>query len=303
MKNRPIHENLDTSFVNLPALIKYLRRRQFVGRVRIELSGYEADIHLTAENQLRVREYDQIAGRVAEGEEALQRILIRSREPGGIINVYQTIGEPAPLFEKKEVAAEEKNVISEIKIINGNGNGNGKPKTEFLANGNAPQIQLPPKEENQVTQKPSLPNLPFEFTNKVEAKAKQQTLSAEEQTLLFNLTGELLGTIDHSLAMAKLNFPTAFQKACKEISGDYPFLISFEYHKGKITLAEPPNAKIFVVGILEVLRRILDKLGANPKFGEVYRYTTQRILALIHQRKPYYEKFSITPMLQKILGT
>lgn len=296
MKNRPIHENLDTSFVNLPALIKYLRRRQFVGRVRVELSGYEADIELTAENQLRVREYDQIAGRVAEGEEALQRILIRSREPGGIINVYQTIAETIqPVAEKKESAAEERKVVSEIKITNGNGNG-------ITANGNTPKVEISPKEENPLPTKPALPNLPFEFTNKFETKAKQKTLSAEEQTLLFNLMGELLGTIDHSLAMAKLNFPTAFQKACKEISADYPFLLSFEYHKGKITLAEPPNAKIFVVGILEVLRRIMEKLGANPKFAEVYRYTTQRILALIHQRKAHYEKFAITPTLQKILG-
>src|SRR5215218_9234891 len=93
MKDRPIHENLDTSFVNLSALIKYLRRRQFAGYVRIELSGYEADIYLTAENQLKVREYDHIAGRIAEGEEALHRILIRAREPGGIINVYQTAAE------------------------------------------------------------------------------------------------------------------------------------------------------------------------------------------------------------------
>jgi hypothetical protein len=87
MKNRPIHENLDTSYVNLSALVRYLRRRQFCGNIRVELSGYEAEITLTGENQMRVREHDRIAGRVADGDEALQRILIRAREPGGIINV------------------------------------------------------------------------------------------------------------------------------------------------------------------------------------------------------------------------
>ena len=71
MNNRPIHENLDTSYVNLSALVRYLRRRQFVGNIRIELSGYEADITLTATNEMRVREHDRIAGRVSEGEEAL----------------------------------------------------------------------------------------------------------------------------------------------------------------------------------------------------------------------------------------
>lgn len=89
MQNRPIHENLDTSFVNLSALVKYLRRRQFVGLVKIRLNGYEAEIFLDQANELNVSEHDLLSGRVAEGEEALQRILIRAREPGGTINVFQ----------------------------------------------------------------------------------------------------------------------------------------------------------------------------------------------------------------------
>lgn len=310
MKNRPIHENLDTSFVNLSALIKYLRRRQFIGQVRIELSGYEADIYLTAENQLKVREYDHIAGRIADGEEALQRILIRSREPGGIINVYQSVAENQIVVKKKEAVVEKKEPIPapmvENKPLIVETNGNGKPKIEIpvnrqTSNGNGKNEPLK-SDETPIAPKPKLPNLPFEFTNKVEAKAKQQNLSDEEREMLLNLTGELLGTIDRCLGMAKLEFPTAFQKACAEISADYPFLTTLNYQKGKLNVGEQTNPKFFVAGILEALRRILEKLGANPKFGEVYRYTTQRILTLIHQRRPFYDKFSITKPLEKILG-
>src|SRR5215213_7935864 len=96
MKNRPIHENLDTSFVNLSALLRYLQRRQFVGRIRVELSGYEAEIVLLEGNKMKVHEHDRIAGRIGEGAEALQRLLIRAREPGGTINVYQTTPEAPP---------------------------------------------------------------------------------------------------------------------------------------------------------------------------------------------------------------
>lgn len=316
MKNRPIHENLDTSFVNLSALIKYLRRRQFAGHLRIELSGYEADIHLTAENQLKVREYDHIAGRIAEGEEALQRILIRSREPGGIINVYQTVAESEIVVEKKEteILPEKKETIpvpaikkpSQPLIIETHGtNGNGKPKIEFPVSNQTSNHKSEPlkTEEKPLAPKTILPKLPFEFSNKVEAKAKQPSLSKEDRELLLNLTGELLGTIDHSLAMAKLEFPTAFRKACAEISADYPFLTTLDYGKGKIYYADQQiNPKFFVAGIFEALRRILDKLGANPKFAEVYRYATQKTLALIHQRRPIYDKFSITKPLEKILG-
>ena len=60
--------------------------------------------------------------------------------------------------------------------------------------------------------------------------------------------------------------------------------------------------KLYSAGINEALRRILEKLSANPKFSEIYRTTVQKILALIHHRKAYYDKFFITPQLQRILG-
>jgi hypothetical protein len=338
MKNRPVHENLDTSFVNLSALVKYLRRRQFAGQVRIELSGYEADIYLTAENQLKVREYDHIAGRVAEGEEALRRILIRAREPGGIINVYQSVSEAEaaaenraapPPVEKPETAPLEKTEtpIEKPKIalekpplaaapppvdvkpppapVNG-ANGGSKPKIAAPVNGSGARVenQLAKIEEKPAAAPKSVfPNVPFEFTNKVEARAKQLALSAKDREMLLELTGELLGTIDRALAMAKLEFPSAFQKACFEISADYPFLKTLDYGKGKIYYADAHvNPKFFVDGVLEAVRRILDKLAANDKFAEVYRHTVQRLLALTHQRRSFYDKFAITKPLEKILG-
>lgn len=274
MKNRPIHENLDTSFVNLSALVKYLRRRHFAGSVRVELSGYEADIVLTAENGLKVREHDQITGRVAEGEEALQRLLIRAREPGGIIHVYQTVEETGKPIVEKPVAL-------------------ASPPIEKIIE-DAPKSNL------------KLPKFPFELSNRVEAKAKQTHLSPNEWQSLLDLTGELLWTIDKSLAAANLNFSTAFEKARIEISADYPFLspISgvFDYKNGKISMEEQVSATLFVASINETLRRILEKLGSNQKFADIHRATTNKILALIGTRQPLYDKFSITPQLEKIVG-
>ncbi len=289
MKSRPIHENLDTSFINLPALIRYLRRRQFAGRVRIELSGYEADIYLNSENQMHVREHDHIAGRVAEGDEALQRVLIRSREPGGIINVFQTIVESVspsePVLSKPEI--ELRNTATAATQAAG----------DFYANGDGAA-----KVAERLPAKPALPNLPFEFSNQVEMKAKSKPLTAEERRILLGLIGELLGTADQALSLAKLNFPNAYHKACMEICTDYPFLMSLEYGQGKVTVPEMPPAKIFVAGVLEALRRIMDKLGGNPKFAEVHRFTNQKMLALAGQRKDYYQKYSIVPQLNKLLG-
>jgi len=302
MKNRPIHENLDTSFVNLSALLRYLRRRQFVGKVRVELSGYEADVILTAENQLKVLEHDRVAGRISEGEEALQRLLIRAREPGGIIHVYQTVEENAlsskasePIIKVKPFAAEVRQMIAEITAKPLHQNGNSKTlKTQ------TPTVEedLPPPDLN-------LPKFPFESKNDFEVKARQKNLAPSDWETLLNLTAELLQTVDRTLAEANLDFAAAFEKARSEIAGDYPFLSPssnvFDYKSGKIIMREKTSAKLFAASIIETLRRILEKLSRNPKFANIYRITTQNIRTLIERRRPLYDKFSITPALEKII--
>jgi hypothetical protein len=338
MKNRPIHENLDTSFVNLSALIKYLRRRQFIGSIKVQLNGYTADIRLEADNQMKVSEHDQISGRISDGEEALQRLLIRAREPGGTINVFQkaemAAAESLPQVVPTKEPIIEAQIIEEIPkpsvpLQNGNGNIN-KPKVEKPVSGKAQKNTLPkspqpdiitkpnpPKlngngskiknDPPPVQKKPSLPDFPFRLSNKVEDKARKvQEIGNKDWQMLLNLTVELLAVVDKSLAQAKLDFTAAFRKASSEIADDYPFLNpsngSFSYSNGKIKMTEQINPKIFVTSIIETLRRILEKLETNPRFFEIHRSTVQRILAVMHKRKNLYDKFFITQPLKKILG-
>jgi len=82
-------ENMDTAYVNLPALLRYLQEREFAGRVHVELIEYEADIYLNPQNAPRVREIDHATGRESDGDEALHRILVRSGEAGGLVSVYR----------------------------------------------------------------------------------------------------------------------------------------------------------------------------------------------------------------------
>lgn len=301
MKNRSVHENLDTSFVNLSALIKYLRRKQFVGNIRVELSNYEADILLTADDKMRVREHDRTAGRISEGDEALQRLLIRAREPDGTINVYQTIeesesplAETAKIVEEESAAAEAKQPVVALPAKLPHQNGNSKTA----------KIESPDSTNNSLD--PNSPKLPFELNNNFEARAKQTNFPAQDWQMLLNLTAELLNLIDKSLAEANLEFEPAFEKARLEISGDYPFLNPasnvFDYKNGKVIARQQINAKLFAASINEALRRILDKLGKNPKFLNIYFITTQKIIELIEKRKPLYDKFFITPQLERTVG-
>jgi hypothetical protein len=314
MKNRPIHENLDTSFVNLSALVRYLQRRQFAGSIRVEMSGYEADIALTAAGEMSVREHDRIAGRISEGDEALQRLLIRAREPGGIINVYRAVenfagavGETMPIVEKiveeTPLAVETKQAIGvalTAKSPHRNGN-----SVSAAAEPN-PEIELPPVENAAPKPPPQQPEISFDFGDQSDDKAEQPVFAVQDWQTVLNLTAELLNTIDKSFAEANLDFAAAFEKARTESSGDYPFLDSasgvFDYKNGKIIVRRQFDARLFTAGVNETLRRILEKLGRNPKFSNVYLITTHRILALIEKRRPLYDKFAVTPQLAKIIG-
>ena len=315
MNNRPLYENLDTSFVNLSALVRYLRHREFVGQIKIELNNYQAEIVLIKDNKLRVREHDKISGRVAEGEEAFQRILIRAREVGGTIHVYQTATEVAEVQEVVEVKEVQKVQIAVVPSVTKE---SPAPIPKPIEPIQKPTVAAPTQNGtatkvvkiSDVAKKPAPianhPKFPFDLGNKNDKKSRNAQLSAQDWQNLLALTGELLGAIDESLATAKLDFKSAFSKARSEISADYPFLHpsanNFGYKAGKVTMQEQVNAKLFVTSIIESLRRILDKLGTNPKFAEVYRQTVQKILAVINQRKPLYDKFSITQQLKKILG-
>ncbi len=89
---RTVHENLDTAYVNLAALVRYLQERFFAGRIHVVLDEYEADVLLGGTEPPRVRETDHATGRQAEGEAALQRLFVRASEPGGSISVYDHSG-------------------------------------------------------------------------------------------------------------------------------------------------------------------------------------------------------------------
>jgi hypothetical protein len=95
-------ETLDTSYVSLSALIRYLRQRQFNGRLRIVLDQYEADVVLDGSSNPKVRERDYASGREAEGEAAFERLLVRAREPGGLITVYDETDHKSVFQEETE---------------------------------------------------------------------------------------------------------------------------------------------------------------------------------------------------------
>ncbi|MFN6962507.1 MAG: hypothetical protein ACK4S4_01945 [Pyrinomonadaceae bacterium] len=89
MRTEPVHKDLSTSYVNLGSLILHLQQQRFVGRVKVELTSYESEIVFAADRMVYVRDCDLTTGLTTVGENAFRQTLKRSREPAGLISVFQ----------------------------------------------------------------------------------------------------------------------------------------------------------------------------------------------------------------------
>jgi len=98
-------DNLNTSFVNLAAFIRYLRGQNFSGSIHVAIAQYEAEIFLKGSDPTVVFEIDRAAGSSSQDEGAIERVLVHAREPGGTITVYEGKTEPGSAVEQHAESA------------------------------------------------------------------------------------------------------------------------------------------------------------------------------------------------------
>lgn len=281
MKKYLIHKNLNTSFVNLPALVRHLRSLQFSGSVHIELSSYEADIEFTGSNTMRACEQDHVAGRISRGEHALQRILIRSQEPGGLVHVYQDMTSKSrqKVFVDKSIVAEANSMLA----------GTAGTAIRRFGSPNSVLKQL----KKQVIEAP----IP---------KPEVILEEPENWSELLSLVSELLKTVDETLARSNFNFADAFRNACGFVSVEHPFLDPdsdvFSYSDGFINIRQRLSPQDFTAGIILALARVVERLREDSYFGNVYHQTMHRLRVLANRRKLQFDKFAITNQLERAIG-
>lgn len=283
MSQLPIHQNLNTSFVNLASLVRHLRGLQFVGSVRIELSSYEAEINFADGGSIRAREQDHIAGRLSFGEDALSRIMIRSKEPGGLIHVFKDseTDTDSRVFVDETIAAEARKMAA-VPVESAAGEIRSSLMENIYTGVAVAEMPIP---------KP---------TGILNAE------SAESWTELLALVSELMQTVDESLAKGGINFADLFRNACGFISLDYPFLDPdsdvFSYDGGYISVRQRLASRDLISGIMTALARIMRRLHEDPYFGSVYHQTMHRIRVLANRRKLQFEAFGLGAGIQKITG-
>jgi hypothetical protein len=298
-KSRVIHENLDTSFVNLWSLLRSLSQRGFIGRVHVELADYSADVFMTGSNTPLVHEIDRAAGTDTLEEAALHRLVLRARQSPGSISVFEGPDEVAAVKTVQAPEAETAAVAS------------SRPPTTPPMETLPPIMDEPAESEPAVAfatsrNEPVTPAPPA--TSAVEPATEEDDAGDTiEWRDVIKISGELIGGVERALNGAGADFAALFRATRLELADDYTFLDplsdGFAYSNSTVTLAEAPPANSYVAGLSEALRRVVDKVATGDRSRRVRERVALELALLSRKRKELVARSGFRAQLDRIAGT
>ncbi len=280
-KSRVLYENLDTSFVNLWALLRHLSQRAFVGRVHVEMDNYSADVFLSGSNTPLVHEMDRATGTDVLEEAAMHRLVLRARESPGTISVFEGADEavavrsvePAAKTEKLEspVAADELSVIP-----------------------------------------PIAPPLIDEAQSSGGVSASEAPIATEPDGMIewhdvVKVSGELIGGVERAVNGANSDFTSLFRAVRLELADDYTFLDptsgGLEYSDSVATAREELPVSAYVAGLSEALRRVVDKAATGDRARRVRERVALDLSLVARKRREVMKRSGFQAQLDRIAGT
>ena len=279
---RALYENLDTSFVNVWALLRYLSQRSFIGRVHVELENYSADVFVNGSETPMVHEIDRDAGTDVVEEAALHRLVLRVRESSGSINVYEGVSESIP--PQVESALEPPPPVDEI----------------------APAAGL-----EAVTPEAVESNAGKDEEETVAAAGDTVTVvrqaNSDEWSETMRVSGELIAGVEQAANSLGADFASLFRETRISLADDYPFLDpmggQLRYENSSVTVNGNSQPAGYVAGVSEALRRVIDQIAT----GERERRTRERIaLELARVARKHSEALArsgFSEQLDRMAGT
>lgn len=289
-KSRVVHENLDTTFVNLWALLRSLSQRGFRGRVRVEMKDYTADVFMTESNTPLVHEIDRAAGTDTLEEAALHRLVLRARETPGTISVFEGADEAVSV--QSTATQTETGAANPTSAILA-------PEIETPATPNATQPSTESTREEQSLAAPSTPVAPTE--------RDAEPIDEIEWGAVVKATGELIGGVERALTGAGADFALLFNAARLELADDYTFLDpmsdGFTYSNSVITLNGELPANSLVAGLSEALRRVVDRVATGDRARRVRERVALELFSVARKRNEILARSGFLSQLDRIAGT
>jgi len=292
---KALYENLDTAFVNLWSLLRNLTQRGFVGRVRVELTNYSADVFLNGSGTPMVHEVDYAAGTDTLEEAALHRLVLRARETPGTISVFEgaieTIAAPdrsAPSSGEAPAEVPGSTELTSFAV---------KPPGTAPPVGIAPSIEISPESEIEVRDR--------DTQSQPEPEAMPETEG--QKSLTISLGGELIGAVERGINASGEDFGAIFYAVRLELADDYAYLDplsnALTYSKGTVSLTQDVSETVYVSGLSEALRRTVDRAASGDRARRVRERIALELLGVARKRREAIEHSRFGLQLDRIAGT
>jgi len=292
-----MYQNLDTSFVNLWGLLRKLTQDGFIGRVRVELKDYTADVFMTGSSTPLVHEIDRATGTDTLEEAALHRLVLRARESPGRVSV----------FEGADQAVAESNHSGSAS--------EGSDWTPSLGSEKAlaSTFQIPPPLMNEPTIAESQLAPPIAASSddaeasKVLSVVPGEPTDQKELIAMTKVSGELIGAVERAVYGAGVDFADLLRSARVELADDYPFLDptsnEFQYANAVVTLKDEPSPSAYVAGLSELLRRIVNKVAEGDRARRMRERVAVELAIVARKQGDALERSGFHEHLDRIAGT
>jgi len=292
---KALYENLDTAFVNLWSLLRNLTQRGFVGRVRVELTNYSADVFLNGSGTPMVHEVDYAAGTDTLEEAALHRLVLRARETPGTISVFEGAIETIAAQDRSASSSGEAPAVvpgsTELTSFAVEPPGTARPVVI------APSIEISPENEIEVRDR--------DTESQPEPEAMPETEG--QKSLTISLGGELIGAVERGINASGEDFGAIFYAVRLELADDYAYLDplsnALTYSKGTVSLTQDVSETVFVSGLSEALRRTVDRVASGDRARRVRERIALELLGVVRKRREAIEHSRFSLQLDRIAGT
>ena len=270
--SRVLYQDLDTSFVNLWGLLRYLSQQSFVGRVHVELNDYSADVFLDGGETPLVHEIDRAAGTDVVEESALHRLVLRVRESPGKISVYEGAEE--------SVAPQSAGTASVTEAISAATPESMRSSAAKIDDDGATETTLISESEPNV-----MPD-----TDK-----------------LIRLSSDLIAGVERAATSQGADFAASFQQARVTLGDDYPFLDptggSLQYANSQISLNGAKFPEGFVPGISEALVFVVNQLALGDRARRMRERVALELAGVARRNSEAIEASGFKGQLDRIAGT
>jgi len=323
-KSRVLYDNLDTTFVNLWALLRSLSQRGFIGRVRVELKDYTADVFMTGSSTPLVHEIDHSAGTDTLEEGALHRLVLRAREAPGTISVFEGAdeavavqgtasgtgvrdsrrGSPAGVLDPPVNHAQDAHATTEPEAA-------GAASDESIQ---MPEIETPSTEIDV----PRLSELPGAESSESELPVPHSTpvtapvfepaeMDEAEWRAIVKASGELIGGVERALTSVDADFDSLFRAVRIELADDYTFLDpmsdGFQYENSAVILRSELPANSYVAGLSEALHRVVDRVATGERARRVRERVALELFSVARKHDEILARSGFRAQLDRIAGT